>query len=125
MKNNIPKEILDRVHNALASDPVAANTGHAAEIACDAFADAMAEHPIKPPIEEMISLAEYVKKCNGYGINITAASTVLTVIECQRRIFKRSKPDVPDAVKDLMAKWGHRFDEAILEAYRIAKEEAK
>ena len=56
----IPEQIRDAVHNALASYPVAANTGHAAEIACEAFAKALSENPIVPTDEQA---EEIYKRC--------------------------------------------------------------
>lgn len=51
----------------------------------------------------------------------------LCAIEDVRRMFLAPEPEVPEEIKDLMDRWGNRFDEAILQAYRrgLAAKEKK
>jgi hypothetical protein len=126
IKYVVPQPIKDAVHNALASYPVAANTGHAAEIACESFAKALRENPIVPTKEQAVDL----------GVSV-AGETVseryaLLVSEWQRRMFLAPEPEVPEAIKDLISEYatdssnkdalvramarGHNAD--VIEAYR-------
>ena len=87
IKYVVPQPIKDAVHNALASYPVAANTGHAAEIACESFAKALRENPIVPTKEQAVDL----------GVSV-AGETVseryaLLVSEWQRRMFIVPEPE--------------------------------
>lgn len=128
----IPQAIRDAVHNALASYPVAANTGHAAEIACEAFARAMTENPIVPTDEQMDSAYLEI-----YGCRLSEASdrgnVSKFVASIQRRMFDAPEPEMPEEIKDMLLDAGapdseHCFfkpsvyNERIIEAYRRGKE---
>ena len=132
-KFQIPKVIRDAVHNALASYPVAANTSHAAEIACEAFAKALAEHPVIPTHEQAIALCEVFEDKGGSRKPDYCDSIRAVAIEFQRCMFVAPEPEVPEGIKDMLLDARspdseHCFfkpsvyNERITEAYRRGKE---
>jgi hypothetical protein len=96
-KHVVPQPIKDAVHNALASYPVAANTGHAAEIACDAFAKALRENPIVPTDEQAVEMMRSTshRGCEGWA---DWEWVLLGAIQWQRRMFLAPEPEVDPLV---------------------------
>ena len=133
----IPQVIREAVHNALASYPVAANTGHAAEIACEAFARAMKEHPIVPTGADVMTILQ--DRVNSGHITgeeycaIPPATVRFVVREWLRRMFDAPEAEVPEAIRDMLLDARapdseHCFfkpsvyNERIQEAYRRGRE---
>lgn len=132
----VPQVILDAVHNALASYSVAANTGHAAEIACEAFARALREHPIVPNHKQAIALCEVFEDKGGSRKPDYCDSIRAVAVEFQRHMFDAPEPEAPEAIKDMLLDARapdseHCFfkpsvyNERIQEAYRRGKESRK
>lgn len=96
-KLQIPKAIQDAVRNALASYPVAANTGHAAEIACEAFAKALTENPVIPTHEQAITLCEVFEDKGGSRKPDYCDSIRAVAIDFQRHMFDEPEPTGVDA----------------------------
>lgn len=123
----IPQVIRDAVHNALASYPAASNTGHAAEIACEAFARALKEHPCPPTWEQVHEMQKDSPASDPKELWIWICA------EWPRCMFDAPEPEVPDGIRDMMLDASapdseHCFfkpsvyNERIIEAYRRGKE---
>lgn len=126
----IPQVIRDAVHNALASYPVAANTGHAAEIACEAFARVLAEHPIVPTEGQWAALVSEWKR-DKHAMEVPSMEDIYPL--WATHMFDAPEPEVPEEIKDMLLDAGapdseHCFfkpsvyNERIQEAYRRGKE---
>ena len=118
IKYVVPQPIKDAVHNALASYPVAANTGHAAEIACDAFAKALRENPIEPTHGQIDDIQRRP------GLNDLSHSAIAVVAqEWQRRMFCAPEQEYigEEKIENFCGRY-QRIDEAVREAYRLGLE---
>ena len=99
----IPQVIRDAVRNALASYPVAANTGHASEIACEAFARALSEHPIVPTEADVMTILQ--ERVNSGHITgeeycaIPPATVRFVVREWLLRMFDAPEPEVSEEIR--------------------------
>lgn len=98
----VPQVIRDAVHNALGSYPVAANTGHAAEIACEAFARTLREHPVIPTHEQAIALCEVFEDKGGSRKPDYPDSIRAVAVEFQRHMFDAPEPNYNEEIGDLM-----------------------
>ena len=79
----------------------------------------LTEHPIVPTDEQIADMM-------GFDDESPFITTVRTGIrKWQRRMFDDPDPEVPEEIKDLMARWGGKFDDAILEAYRRGQHSQK
>lgn len=102
----IPDKIKNAVHNALASYPVAANTGHAADIACEAFAKALCENPIAPTDEQINEF--YAGECEA-GVSFAFLQRFAQWF--QRHMFSEMEvPESPEKiVKDVFDAFAAEF----------------
>ena len=82
----------------------------------------LAKNPISPTPEQAIAIAK-----SRFDDRVTGIWFATGAVEWQRRMFLAPEPEVPEEIKDLMDRWGNRFDEAILQAYRrgLAAKEKK
>lgn len=123
----VPEEFLSAVENALGannkewdwSGPGAQD--ECVRVACEAFAQALSEHPQVPTDEQAQELIESSPYCD---LEDWPKHHAWCIEQWQRRCFVQEEPEIPKEIEDLLvepdvSKWrGDELNEAVFEAYR-------